>query len=194
MAHCRNGLFPKQRARQLADISSAGYKALGVIPSQKKIVLERSSMNPRDATGHPCSVRRTTQSGVGACPAQTVCGRSFNFELQAAATDDAIVLSLGTQHSFPLEEVFHYLNSKTVREVLVQALLDAPCFPFAGAGTRRVLWRSRAGATGAKYPRHCNEWNRRTCWRRCFRIKLACLENIVGDREVPDHPLVKQTG
>jgi len=49
--------------------------------------------------------------------------RSFNFELQAAATDDAIVLSLGTQHSFPLDEVFRYLNSKTVREILIQALL-----------------------------------------------------------------------
>ena len=56
--------------------------------------------------------------------------RSFNFELQAAATDDAIVLSLGTQHSFPLEEVFRYLNSKTVRDLLVQALLDAPMFPI----------------------------------------------------------------
>src|SRR5438045_5531789 len=56
--------------------------------------------------------------------------RSFNFELQAAASDDAIVLSLGTQHSFALEEVFRYLHSNSVREVLVQALLDAPMFPI----------------------------------------------------------------
>ena len=65
--------------------------------------------------------------------------RSFNFELQAAATDDAIVLSLGTQHSFPLEEVFGYLNSQTVRDVLVQALLDAPMFP--------IRWRWNASRT-----------------------------------------------
>ena len=69
--------------------------------------------------------------------------RSFNFELQSAATDDAIVLSLGTQHSFPLDEVFRYLNSKTVREILVQALLDSPMFP--------IRWRWNAGRALALY-------------------------------------------
>ena len=55
--------------------------------------------------------------------------RQFNFELQAAATEDAIVLSLSTSHSFPLIEVAHYLHSNTAEHVLVQALLDAPLFP-----------------------------------------------------------------
>src|SRR4029453_17978795 len=62
--------------------------------------------------------------------------RTFNFELQAAATEDAIVLSLGAQHSFPLEDVFRFLGSKTVRDVLIQALLDAPMF------TARWRWNA----------------------------------------------------
>ena len=72
--------------------------------------------------------------------------RKFNFELQAAATEDDIVLSLSTAHSFELDEVAHYLNAKTVRELLVQALLDAPMF-----GTR---WRwVAARARSAAFPR-----------------------------------------
>src|SRR5438045_5972407 len=74
--------------------------------------------------------------------------RSFDVELQAAPTDDAIVLSLGTQHSFPLDEVFRYLNSRTVREILVQALLDAPMFPIRwrwNASRALALPRQRGG-------------------------------------------------
>src|SRR5207248_1727826 len=75
--------------------------------------------------------------------------RSFNFELQAAATDDSIVISLGTQHSFPLEEVFRYLNAKTVRDLLVMALLDAPMFTIRwrwNATRSRAVPRFRGGS------------------------------------------------
>src|SRR5882672_1869120 len=98
-------------ARQLADYFVATYKALGVIPSQKKLVLERffdESGGMQLVIHSPFGIRINRAWGLAL--RKRFC-RSFNFELQAAATDDAIVLSLGTQHSFPLEEVFHYLNS-----------------------------------------------------------------------------------
>src|ERR1043166_5869210 len=119
--------------------------------------------------------------------------RSFNFELQAAATDDAIVLSLGTQHSFPLDEVFRYLNSKTVRELLVQALLDAPMFTVRwrwNATRALALPRTRGGN---KMPAPLQRIESENLLAAVFPDQLACLENIPGDREVPDHPLVKQT-
>jgi ATP-dependent Lhr-like helicase len=119
--------------------------------------------------------------------------RSFNFELQSAATDDAIVLSLGTQHSFPLEEVFRYLNSKTVREILVQALLDSPMFPIRWRwnATRSLALPRQRG--GKKIPAPLQRMESENLLAAVFPDQLACLENIAGDREVPDHPLVKQT-
>src|SRR3989475_11663412 len=134
-------------ARQLADYFIATYKALGVIPSQNKIVLERffdESGGMQLVIHSPFGIRVNRAWGLAL--RKRFC-RSFNFELQAAATDDAIVLSLGTQHSFPLEEVFRYLNSKTVRELLVQALLDAPMFP--------IHWRWKSCPRAALPPAHC---------------------------------------
>jgi ATP-dependent helicase Lhr and Lhr-like helicase len=119
--------------------------------------------------------------------------RSFNFELQAAATDDAIVISLGTQHSFPLEEVFRYLNGKTVRDLLIQALLDAPMF------TIRWRWNATRSLAvprfrgGAKIAAPLQRMESENLLAAVFPDQLACLEHIVGDREIPDHPLVKQT-
>src|SRR5881628_784020 len=113
-------------ARQLADYFVATYKALGVIPSQGKLVLERffdESGGMQLVMHSPFGIRVNRAWGLAL--RKRFC-RSFNFELQAAATEDAIVLSLGTQHSFPLDDVFRFLNSKTVRELLCQALLDAP--------------------------------------------------------------------
>jgi ATP-dependent Lhr-like helicase len=119
--------------------------------------------------------------------------RSFNFELQSAATDNAIVLSLGSQHSFPLADVFRYLHSNTVREVLVQALLDAPMFT--------IRWRWNASRSlalprfrqGHRTPPPLLRMEAENLLAAVFPDQLACLENIVGDRIVPDHPLVKQT-
>src|SRR5207249_4347065 len=117
-------------AKQLADYFAAAHKALGVIPSQKKLVLERffdESGGMQLVIHAPFGIRMNRAWGLAL--RKRFC-RSFNFELQAAATDDAIVLSLGTQHSFPLDEVFRYLNSQAVRDLLMQALLDAPMFPI----------------------------------------------------------------
>ena len=119
--------------------------------------------------------------------------RKFNFELQAAATEDAIVLSLSTSHSFELDEVARYLHSNTVRDVLVQALLDAPMFA--------VRWRWNAGIAlalprfrgGRKVAPQLQRMKAEDLLAAVFPDQIACAENIAGEREIPDHPLADQT-
>ncbi|HWY74776.1 MAG TPA: crosslink repair DNA glycosylase YcaQ family protein, partial [Verrucomicrobiae bacterium] len=180
-------------ARQLADYFIDGYKALGVIPSREKIVLERffDESGGMQLVIHSLFGARINRAW-GLALRKRFC-RSFNFELQAAATDDAIVLSLGTQHSFPLDEVFHYLRSTTVRELLVQALLDAPMFGIRWRwnATRALALPRQRG--GRKVPAPLQRMESENLLAAVFPDQLACLENIVGDRKVPDHPLVKQT-
>src|SRR5690606_8058390 len=119
--------------------------------------------------------------------------RKFNFELQAAATENAIVLSLSTSHSFPLIEVANYLHSSSAEHILVQALLDAPLFG--------VRWRWNATTAlalprfvgGKKVAPQLQRMKSEDLLASVFPDQVACLENIVGEREVPDHPLVAQT-
>jgi ATP-dependent Lhr-like helicase len=119
--------------------------------------------------------------------------RSFNFELQAAATDNGIVISLSDQHSFPLELVFKFLSKETVEEVLTQAMLPAPMF--------EVRWRwdtSRALAVlrfagGRKVPPPIQRMRADDLLAAVFPDQAACQENIVGDIRIPDHPLVNET-
>ncbi len=116
----------------------------------------------------------------------------FNFELQAAATEDAIVLSLSTSHSFELGSVARYLNSKTVRAILIQAMLDAPMFGARWrwiAGTSLALPRFRGGK---KVPAPLQRMRAEDLMAAVFPDQIACAENIVGEREIPDHPLVAQ--
>ena len=119
--------------------------------------------------------------------------RNFNFELQAAATEDTIILSLTTAHSFELAEVARYLHPKTARELLIQALLDAPMF------TTRWRWDASIALAlprfrgGKKVPPALARMNAEDLLASVFPDQVACGENIVGDIEVPDHPLVQQT-
>ena len=119
--------------------------------------------------------------------------RSFNFELQAAATDNGIVISLSEQHSFPLEVVFRFLNVDTVEAVLTQALLDAPMF------TARWRWNvSRALAVlrfagGRKVPPPIQRMRSDDLLASVFPDQAACAENLIGDIRIPDHPLVDET-
>src|SRR5206468_10164232 len=119
--------------------------------------------------------------------------RSFNFELQAAATEDAIVLSLGPQHSFPLEDVFQYLKPATVEGLLVQAMLDAPMFQsrWRWNATRALAVLRFRG--GKKVPTPLQRMEAEDLSAAVFPDQLACPENLVGDREIPDHPLINQT-
>jgi ATP-dependent Lhr-like helicase len=178
---------------QIASYFAGAYRALGAMPSQEKLLMERFF----DESGGMQLVIHSTfgirvNRAWGLALRKRFC-RSFNFELQAAATDDAIILSLGTQHSFPLEEVFRYLNSKTVREVLIQALLDAPMFPIRWRwnATRALALPRQRG--GRKVPAPLQRMESENLLAAVFPDQLACPENLVGDREVPDHPLVRQT-
>src|SRR5438552_1971317 len=180
-------------AEQVGEYFADTYRSLGTIPSQQTLVMERffdESGGMQLVLHSPFGNRINRAWGLAL--RKRFC-RSFNFELQAAATDDAIVISLGTQHSFPLEEVFRYLNSKTVRDLLVQALLDAPMF------TIRWRWNATRSLAvpryrgGAKIAAPLQRMESENLLAAVFPDQLACLEHIVGDREIPDHPLVKQT-
>jgi ATP-dependent Lhr-like helicase len=188
-----NTRIPDSAARQLSDYFTAAYRSLGALPSQNTLIMERffdESGGMQLVIHSPFGARLNRAWGLAL--RKRFC-RSFNFELQSAATDDAIVLSLGTQHSFPLEEVFRYLNSKTVRDILVQALLDAPMFPIRWRwnATRALALPRQRG--GKKIPPPLQRMESENLLAAVFPDQLACLENIAGDREVPDHPLVKQT-
>ena len=185
--------LPVPAAQQVADYFADTYRALGAIPSQQTLVMERffDESGGMQLVLHSPFGNRVNRAW-GLALRKRFC-RSFNFELQAAATDDSIVISLGTQHSFPLEEVFRYLNSKTVRDLLVQALLDAPMF------TIRWRWNAMRSLAvprfrgGSKLAAPLQRMESENLLAAVFPDQLACLEHIVGDREIPDHPLVKQT-
>jgi ATP-dependent Lhr-like helicase len=180
-------------AQQLADYLHRAKVALGVLPTQHTIVFERFF----DESGGTQLVIHTPfgsriNRAWGLALRKRFC-RQFNFELQAAATEDAIVLSLSTSHSFPLEEVSRYLHSNSAEHVLVQALLDAPLFPARwrwNAVTALALPRYTGGK---KTPPQIQRMKSEDLLATVFPDQVACLENIVGERQIPDHPLVNQT-
>lgn len=180
-------------AKQMAEYLAGARGALGCLPTQSTIVLERFF---DEAGGMQLVIHSPFGSRInrawGLSLRKRFC-RKFNFELQAAATEDNIILSLTTAHSFELGEVVHYLRSATVREVLIQALLDAPMFITRWrwvAGVSLALPRFRGGK---KVPPQLARMAAEDLIATVFPDQLACLENIVGEREVPDHPLVNQT-
>ncbi|MFK2902545.1 DEAD/DEAH box helicase [Dyella ginsengisoli] len=180
-------------AQQMADYLAAAKAALGVLPTQSTIVFERffdESGGTQLVIHAPFGSRINRAWGLAL--RKRFC-RQFNFELQAAATEDAIVLSLSTSHSFPLEEVARYLHSASADHVLTQALLDAPLFGARwrwNAVTALALPRFRGGK---KTPPQLQRMKSEDLLATVFPDQVACLENIVGEREIPDHPLVAQT-
>ena len=180
-------------AQELLDYFAAGKAALGCLPTQETLVFERffdESGGMQFIIHSPYGVRINRAWGLAL--RKRFC-RKFNFELQAAATDDNILLSLTESHSFELTEVQRYLNSKSVRSILTQALLDAPMFLTRWrwvAGIALALPRFRGGR---KVPAYLARMDAEDLVGAVFPDQLACAENIVGDREIPDHPLVRQT-
>jgi ATP-dependent Lhr-like helicase len=180
-------------AVQIEEYLAAARRVLTVIPTQETLVLERFF---DEAGGMQLVVHSPFGGRInrawGLALRKRFC-RSFNFELQAAATEDAIVLSLGPQHSFPLIDVFNYLKTATARDLLVQALLAAPMF--------KTRWRWNAGRAlgvlrqqgGRKVPPQLQRMRSEDLLAAAFPQAAACLEHIVGDIEVPDHPIVRQT-
>jgi ATP-dependent Lhr-like helicase len=182
-----------EAARQLVDYLGRSIAALGALPTQDRVVLERffdESGGMQLVIHSPRGSRLNRAWGLAL--RKRFC-RQFNFELQAAATEDAIVLSLSTSHSFPLDEVARYLHSRTALGVLVQALLDAPLFGVRwrwNATTALALPRFRGGR---KVAPQLQRMKSEDLLAAVFPDQVACLENIAGERDIPDHPLVAQT-
>ncbi len=181
-------------AEQIVEYLAGAKIVLGVMPSQDNLVLERffdDSGSMQLIVHSPFGSRLNRAWGLAL--RKRFC-RKFNFELQAAATEDAVVLSLGPTHSFPLDEVFHYLNSKTVRPLLCQALLDAPMWNIRWRWnvTRSLAVLRRRG--GKKIPAQLQRMDAEDLLTAIFPDQLACQENLGGgEREIPAHPLVDQT-
>ena len=180
-------------AEQIADYLVAAKSALGRLPTLRAVVFERffdESGGMQFVIHAPFGSRINRAWGLAL--RKRFC-RKFDFELQAAATEDAIILSLSASHSFPLEEVARYLSPKTVRPLLVQALLAAPMFVARwrwNGATALALPRMRGGR---KVAPQLQRMAAEDLLGAIFPDQLACGENIVGDREIPDHPLVRQT-
>lgn len=182
-----------EAADQLVVYMATIKAALGLIPTHKKLVIERffDEAGAMHIVVHSPYGSRLNRAW-GLALRKRFC-RKFNFELQAAAGEDSIILSLGATHSFPLEEVYNYLHPNSVRKVLTQALLDAPMF--------EVRWRWNASTalavlrrwTSKKVPPAVQRIHSEDLIAQVFPDQIACLENVVGEREIPDHPLVNQT-
>ncbi len=180
-------------ATKITEYLATAKAMLGVLPTQQTIVFERFF----DETGgmqlvvHAPFGSRINRAW-GLALRKRFC-RQFNFELQAAATEDAIVLSLGETHGFPLEDVAHYLKSVSVRKLLIQALLAAPLFTTRWRWSASIALAVRRNRGGIRTAPALQRMEAEDLVAVVFPDQIACAENIIGDRAVPDHPLVNQT-
>ncbi|MEE8580737.1 MAG: DEAD/DEAH box helicase [Myxococcota bacterium] len=180
-------------ADQIVRYLAAARTALGTLPTQAEIVFERffdESGGMQLVVHAPFGGR--LNRGLGLALRKRFC-RTFDFELQAAANDDAIVLSLGPQHSFPLSDVPRFLSSKTVEEVLSQAVLASPMFAARwrwNLNRSLVVLRFRGGR---RNPPPIQRMESDDLMAAVFPELAACQENATGPIEIPDHPLVRQT-
>ncbi len=180
-------------ATMIVDYLAVARAALGVTPTQTDLVLERFF----DDTGGMQLVVHSPYGGrinrgMGLALRKKFC-RTFNFELQAAASDDAVVLSLGPHHSFPLDDVPRYLSSRTVRDTLEHAILDSPMF--------QARWRWNLNRSllvlrfrgGRRNPPPIQRMESDDLLAAVFPQAAACQENVTGPIDIPDHLLVRQT-
>jgi ATP-dependent Lhr-like helicase len=183
----------RRGAEQAVEYVLAGFHALGAMPTGDTVVAERFF---DEAGGMQLVIHAPFGARInkawGLALRKRFC-RTFNFELQAAATDNGIVLSLSDQHSFPLDLVFSFLKPATVEHVLTQALFDAPMF-----GARWKWNAARALAIprfsgGRKVPPPIQRMRSDDLLASVFPDQVACAENLTGEIRIPDHPLVKET-
>jgi len=184
--------LPRPAAEQIAGYFAEGKRALGAVPSMETLVLERFF---DESGGMQLVVHAPFGSRVnrawGLALRKKFC-QSFNFELQAAATDEGIILSLGASHSFPLLDVFRYLHPNTVRETLTQAVLDSPIFETRWRWAATLALAVPRNRNGARIPAQLQRMYAEDLLQGVFPDAAACLDNIQGAREIPDHPLVNQ--
>jgi ATP-dependent Lhr-like helicase len=179
-------------AEQAVEYILQGRAVLGAVPTQETIIAERFF---DEAGGMQLIIHAPFGGRInkawGLALRKRFC-RSFNFELQAAATDNGLNIALAEQHSFPLADVFHFLQSETVQPVLEQAALASPIF-----ATRWRWDANRALALlrfqgGKKVPPQIQRMRSDDLLASVFPDVAACQENIEGDIKIPDHPLVAE--
>ncbi|MCU4184451.1 DEAD/DEAH box helicase [Acidiferrimicrobium sp. IK] len=186
------GIGP-EAAAVIVEYLAAGRAALGAMPTRECLVVERFF----DDTGGMQLVLHSPHGGrvnraLGLALRKKFC-RTFNFELQAAATDDAVILSLGPHHSFPLEEVIRYVRAATVRDTLEHAILDSPMFQSRwrwNLNRALIVLKFRGGR---RNPPAIQRMESDDLMAAVFPQAAACQENITGPVDIPDHPLVRQT-
>jgi ATP-dependent Lhr-like helicase len=179
-------------AEQLIQYILEGRAVLGDVPTQATIIAERFF----DEGGGMQLVIHAPFGGRinkawGLALRKRFC-RGFNFELQAAATDNGLNIALAEQHSFPLADVFHFLHSETMAPILEQAALDAPIFQtrWRWDATRALALLRFQG--GKKVPPQIQRMRSDDLLASVFPDVAACQENIEGDIKIPDHPLVAE--
>jgi ATP-dependent Lhr-like helicase len=180
-------------ALQVVSYLAAALGQLGELPTTSCLVIERFF----DDTGGMQLVLHSPRGarinrGLGLALRKRFC-RSFDFELQAAASDDSVVLSLGPQHSFPLSEVLDYLAPAGITEALSQAVLPTPIF---GSRWRWNLSRFLVAPRfrGSRHvPPAIQRMEADDLMAAIFPMLAACQENVNGPIEIPDHPVVRQT-
>jgi ATP-dependent Lhr-like helicase len=179
-------------AVQIATYLTESLRILGALPTQDTLVLERFF----DEAGGMQLILHAPFGGRvnrawGLALRKKFC-QNFNFELQAAATEEGVLISLGPQHSFPLEDVFRYVHPSGSEQTLVQAVLDSPIF------TTRWRWAATLSLAvprnrgSRKVPPPIQRMLAEDLLTAVFPDAAACFENIEGEREIPDHPLVNQ--
>jgi ATP-dependent Lhr-like helicase len=179
--------------RQLSAYIAEGRAVLGAVPTQRTVIAERffdEGGGMQLIIHAPFGARINRAWGLAL--RKRFC-RSFNFELQASATDDGISIALAEQHSFPLADVFHFLQPETVEEVLQQAVLTgSPIF------ATRFRWDANRSLAllrfqnGKKVPPQIQRMRSDDLLAAVFPDVAACFENIQGDIQIPDHPLVEE--
>ena len=185
---------PAVAAEALLGYLRQGQQVLGEVPSHHTLVAERffdESGGMQLVLHAPFGSRINRAWGLAL--RKRFC-RTFDFELQAAATEDGILLSLGEQHSFPLEDIFQFLHPDTVEEVLTQAVLQVPLFGtrFRWTSTRALALSRFAG--GKRVPPNLQRARSEDLLAAVFPAQVGCQDNHGGEEvEVPDHPLVKQS-
>jgi ATP-dependent Lhr-like helicase len=180
-------------ARQAADYIAAQVAAVGLVPTTRRIMFERffdESGGMQLVIHAPLGARINRAWGLAM--RKRFC-RSFDFELQASATDNGVVLSLGPQHSFPLEQMFRMLNTQNARHMLTQAMLAVPVFKIRWRwnSTRSLAVLRHSG--GRKVPPPLQRFRADDLLTAVFPAQTACQENRPEDIEIPRHPLIDQT-
>ena len=186
------GLGP-DGARQLAEYLQAQLRAHGRLPTCEEIIAERffdEAGGMQLVVHSPWGAR--INRGLGLALRKRFCG-SFNMELQAAATDDAVVLSLGSPQTFPLESLPRFLSSKTVADVLTQAMLGSPLFAARWRWTANRSLAVLRTRSGKRVPFPLQRMQADDLLAAVFPDLAACQENVSYPLELPDHPLVRQT-